>query len=77
MSKRPLLIALLSAALFGAATPASKGLLTDLSAFHVAGLLYLGAALGVVPVAGLRRVWGLPWRIDATNRRRLLEKDVP
>lgn len=72
MSKRPLLIALLSAALFGAATPASKGLLSELSAWQLAGLLYLGAALGVTPVAGLRRVWRLPWRMDAINQRRLL-----
>ena len=76
MSKRPLLVALLSAALFGAATPASKGLLTELSPFHLAGLLYLGAVLGVAPVAGLRRVWRPPWHVDATNQRRLFGAGV-
>jgi drug/metabolite transporter (DMT)-like permease len=66
-------LAILSAALFGAATPASKLLLDGLTPFQLAGLLYLGAALGVVPFAwrtggGLR----LPARGDRTNRLRLL-----
>ncbi len=43
-------LALISALLFGAATPASKWLLADLSPFPLAGLLYLGAALGMLPV---------------------------
>jgi drug/metabolite transporter (DMT)-like permease len=54
---RPFLLALLAAALFGAGVPASKSLLTGLSPFQLAGLLYLGAALGVAPAtvrAGLR-----------------------
>ena len=38
-------LALLSAVLFGAATPASKLLLGSLEPFQLAGLLYLGAAL--------------------------------
>jgi drug/metabolite transporter (DMT)-like permease len=45
----PLVAALLAAALFGAATPASKWLLGALSPLQLAGLLYLGAALGVAP----------------------------
>ena len=49
-SMHPVLLALLSAALFGAATPASKALLAGLSPYQLAGLLYLGAALGVLPV---------------------------
>ncbi len=64
-------LALLSAALFGAATPASKALLAELGAFQLAGLLYLGAAAGVAPFTlrhgGLR----LPGRGDPRNRRRL------
>jgi drug/metabolite transporter (DMT)-like permease len=71
MTLHPILLAFISAALFGAATPASKGLLAELSPFQLAGLLYLGAALGVAPVAGLRHVWRAPWRIDPTNRWRL------
>jgi drug/metabolite transporter (DMT)-like permease len=58
-----LLLALLSAVLFGAATPASKVLLDALSPFQLAGLLYLGAALGMAPVVaaergGGRTAWG-------------------
>ncbi len=68
---RPVLLALLSAALFGAATPASKVLLEGLSPFRLAGLLYLGAALGVLPAAarGLRA--RPPWRLDRANALRL------
>lgn len=47
----PFLWALLAAALFGASTPASKALLEELGPFTLAGLLYLGAALAVVPQA--------------------------
>lgn len=71
MAIHPILLAFLSAVLFGAATPASKGLLENLSPFQLAGLLYLGAALGVAPVAGLRDVWRVPQRIDPVNRWRL------
>ena len=46
---RYILIALLSAILFGASTPAAKVLLENISPFTLAGLLYLGAALGVLP----------------------------
>jgi drug/metabolite transporter (DMT)-like permease len=48
---RPLALAVLAAALFGAGVPASKRLLADLPPFQLAGLLYLGAALGVAPLA--------------------------
>ncbi len=66
----PILLALLSAALFGIATPASKLLLDDFSPLQLAGLLYLGAALGVAPTS-LRG--GVPrWPPDRRNRRRLL-----
>src|SRR5437879_10176304 len=64
-----LLLALVSAALFGAATPAGKVLLADFTPFQLAGLLYVGAALGVGPIAALdrRATPGL----DRTNRMRL------
>lgn len=68
----PIAIALVSAALFGAATPASKALLGNLSAFQLAGLLYLGAALGVLTVLVRRRSWSSPWRMNRRNRRLLL-----
>jgi len=68
MSKRfPVALALLSAALFGAATPLSKLLLRDLSPFTLAGLLYLGAAVAVARAA-LR---GKGWRLDRRNALRL------
>lgn len=69
---RPVGLAILAAALFGAATPASKLLLAGLSPFQLAGLLYLGAAIAVAPAA--RRGGGirLPAASDRRNRLRLL-----
>jgi drug/metabolite transporter (DMT)-like permease len=57
-----------SALLFGAATPASKGLAASVDPFVLAGLLYLGAALAVAPIA-LRR--GLPRAPNRANAMRL------
>jgi drug/metabolite transporter (DMT)-like permease len=65
----PVAIAVLAAALFGAATPASKLLLSALTPFQLAGLLYLGAALGVAPAAWRRERPRLPR--DRANRARL------
>jgi drug/metabolite transporter (DMT)-like permease len=72
ISRRPVVYAILAAALFGAATPASKFLLTGLTSFQLAGLLYLGAALGVAPVAFRGGRVRLPRRADGRNRLRLL-----
>jgi len=44
-----IIIAVLSALLFGASTPVGKILLTSLPPFQLAGLLYIGAAMGVLP----------------------------
>jgi drug/metabolite transporter (DMT)-like permease len=66
----PALFALLSAALFGAATPASKLLLDSLAPLQLAGLLYLGAALGAAPAA-LGRGRRAPLPRDPANRLRL------
>jgi drug/metabolite transporter (DMT)-like permease len=63
-------LALLSAALFGAATPLSKALLTSVSPFQLAGLLYLGAAFGAATVA-FKKNPTLPWRMDGKNMARL------
>lgn len=68
---KPLLFAVLSAVLFGAATPASKALLGGLTPFQLAGLLYLGAALGVAHAARRNGGWRVPGRGDARNRWRL------
>lgn len=61
----PLGAALVASMLFGAATPASKVLLSSLTPFHLAGLLYMGAAAGVLPFVLRRsswRLWGCPPR---------------
>lgn len=54
MNQRAVLLALLSAALFGASTPAAKLLLGTTDPTILAGLLYCGAGIGV---AVLRRGW--------------------
>jgi drug/metabolite transporter (DMT)-like permease len=66
------LIGVVSAALFGIATPLSKIPLNNLSQFQLAGLLYLGAGLGMLPfVRAPRR--GSAWqRIDRKNALRLI-----
>ncbi len=61
-------MALISAALFGAATPASKKLLGSLSAFQLAGLLYLGAVIGVIFIIIRRGSWRPPWKMSTKNR---------
>ena len=42
----------LAAVLFGVSTPAASRLTDDMGAFTLAGLLYLGAGLAVVPLVG-------------------------
>ena len=64
--------ALASAALFGAATPVSKALLGNLSAFQLAGLLYLGAAVGMIFVTIRNKDWSPPWRMTRRNQRLML-----
>src|SRR6516164_5225629 len=66
-----ILIAFVAAVLFGGATPANKVLLAQLPPLQLAGLLYLGAALAMVPfVAAQPRVSLV--RFGADNARRLL-----
>jgi drug/metabolite transporter (DMT)-like permease len=66
-----LLLALLSAVLFGASTPASKLLLRDLAPLELTGLLYLGAAAGVAPVVWLERRRGVRSAGGRANAARL------
>jgi drug/metabolite transporter (DMT)-like permease len=47
----PLVLCLLAALLFGASTPAAKRLLDEFGPITLAGLLYLGGALGIAPFA--------------------------
>lgn len=72
MQKHAILLGVLSAALFGAATPASKWLLAGLTPFQLAGLLYLGAAFAVAPAAFGRQGSSLPLFNDQPNRLRLM-----
>jgi drug/metabolite transporter (DMT)-like permease len=62
----------LAAILFGAATPASKALLQTLPTFQLAGLLYLGAAIGVIPLLTKERKFSFPWDLDHKTAYRLL-----
>lgn len=64
-------LALIAAALFGAATPMSKALLQSMSAFQLAGLLYLGAVIGVGFESVRQRSWRSPLKMNRTNRWRL------
>ncbi|MFZ1425316.1 MAG: EamA family transporter, partial [Geminicoccaceae bacterium] len=47
-------LALASAALFGASTPLAKLLLGGIDPWLLAGLLYLGAGIGLALVQGVR-----------------------
>ena len=49
MKRFAIIIGILSGFLFGVATPFSKLLLNGLNSFQLAGLLYLGAALAMLP----------------------------
>jgi drug/metabolite transporter (DMT)-like permease len=69
---RPVALAVLAAALFGAGVPASKRLLSELSLFQLAGVLYLGAALGTAPLVARSGGFRLPAGSDRPNRVRLL-----
>jgi drug/metabolite transporter (DMT)-like permease len=69
-SAAPILWCVIAAALFGAATPASKPLVSQLGPLLLSGILYLGAALAVAPWAlrDLGRLRG----VDGRNLGRLL-----
>lgn len=49
MKKTAIIAGLLSGFLFGIATPFSKLLLTNLNSFQLAGLLYIGAGIAMIP----------------------------
>ncbi len=67
-----ILLALASAVLFGASTPFAKLLLGNTSPWMMAGLLYLGAGLGLAAVHLSRRTLGLP-----TTEAPLRRADLP
>ncbi len=74
MNKNPIIVlmALLSALLFGASTPASKWLLDSISPFVLAGLLYIGASIGVLPVLIRDRALSLPTKLPNKTKSLLL-----
>src|SRR3989304_9959863 len=60
-------MAILEGLFCGAATPVSKPLLAHLTSFQLAGLLYLGAALGVIVLLVRERKFIPPWRMGRRN----------
>ena len=63
--------ALAAALLFGAAAPLGKPLLSFLTDLQLAGLLYLGAALGVLVILRRERPLTPPWRMLKRDALRL------
>ena len=59
---RLLALGLVSACLFGAATPVCKALLEGMHPQVLAGLLYLGAALGVLPIVARSGPHARTWK---------------
>ncbi len=70
-NSRYLILALASALLFATATPISKLLLHGLTAFQLAGLLYLGAAIGVAPTLFRKERRLSLFKLDRKNTLRL------
>ncbi len=66
-----ILTAFIAALLFGAAAPLGKPLLKFLTDFQLAGLLYLGAALGVLLILVRERSFMFPWRMPRRDALRL------
>lgn len=66
-----IVLAVLSAMLFAGAAPAGKVMLASLPPFQLAGLFYLGAALGVSPLIVKSAAAREPWSFSATTFKRL------
>lgn len=64
-------LAAVAAFLFGLSTPASKLLLESFEPFQLAGLLYLGAAVGTLPIVLMERRGGARLPLDRRNGLRL------
>ncbi|WP_395371171.1 EamA family transporter [Komagataeibacter diospyri] len=73
MNRTGLVLALMSAVLFGASTPFAKLLLDGMSAQMAAGLLYLGSGIGLALVLGARTALRLPSHDEAA----LTRADLP
>ena len=70
--KRYIFIAIIATILFGASTPVGKILLSNISPFQLAGLLYLGAALGLLPFLIWKKSEIRICQIDKVNLHRLV-----
>lgn len=66
-----IILALISASLFGITTPVNKYLLSDINPFLLAGLLYLGASIGLFPVILARRELPYLLKLNRSNKIRL------
>lgn len=66
-----IVLAVLSAMLFAGAAPAGKVMLASLPPFQLAGLFYLGAALGVSPMIVKSAAAREPWSFSAKTIKRL------
>lgn len=73
MNRKPLVYILLSAALFGVSAPVAKLLLRDIAPIALAGLLYLGAFLGLF----LYSLFFAPRDPAVAEAERLRKKDLP
>ena len=67
----PILLAILSAVLFGIATPINKLLLNDMNPFSLAGFLYLGASIGLFPIVLSRKELLYVFKLNRSNVNRL------
>ena len=74
MNHHAVILALLSAALFGVSTPAAKALLGSIDPTVLAGLLYFGAGLGVAILRRIARTWITPASAAETP---LSSTDIP
>ncbi len=66
-----IILALLSAALFGINTPLNKILLSDINPVFLGGLLYLGASIGLLPVILIRKELPHLFNLNRSNKIRL------
>jgi len=69
--KNSFITAFLAALLFGAAAPLGKPLLAFLNDFQMAGLLYLGAALGVSLILLKEKSFHWPWQLRRQDQIKL------
>jgi drug/metabolite transporter (DMT)-like permease len=69
---KPILIAVLAAALYGISSPFSKLLITEIPPTFMAALLYLGAGIGMLVVNGIRAL-----SKNKPKEAKMTKKDLP